>query len=71
MQMDVNKDMKFVSVWLTKEESVSPQVEEELKQLKMKCREKKYKCVICHSGTRDLVELTEALLEHNKSLSLT
>lgn len=71
MQMDFNKNMKFVSVWLTKEDSVNPQVEEELKKLKTMCKEKKYKCVVCHSGNRDLVELTGALLEHNKSLGFS
>ena len=71
MQLDVNKEMKFISVWLTKEESIDPQVNEDLKALKKLCKEKKYKCVICHSGNKNLVELTGALLEHNKGLSLT
>ena len=66
MQISVNKDKKFIIVWLTKEET---ETAEDLLMVRRICKEKKYKMIICHSGYGNLTELTGLLLQHNYILS--
>lgn len=68
MNVTVNTQFKFASVWLTKQEQNDPNIEEEIDKLAKKYKSQKYKFIVYKSGKRDLVELTKGLLEHNKNL---
>ena len=68
MNVTVNTQFKFASVWLTKQEQNDPNIEEEIDKLAKKCKSQKYKFIVYKSGKRDLVELTKGLLAHNKNL---
>lgn len=68
MQIDVHEDKKLVCVWLTNNESADTAVDEKLKPLYEKYKQKKYTVAVYRSGGQDLAELTGALLRYNRKL---
>lgn len=68
MQIDVHEDKKLVCVWLTKDESADAAVDEKLKPLYEKYKQRKYTVAVYRSGGQDLSELTGALLRYNRKL---
>jgi len=56
----------IVEVWLTKEESRNTVLQEQLKPLYRKWKEKHYLVAVFISGTKDLFEGTRDLLLYNK-----
>lgn len=68
MQIEVNEQFKFASVWLTNEEKENSEVLASLQPFIDKYRAMKYRFVTFQSGTQDLLELTQGLLAHNKNL---
>lgn len=69
MQLEVNDEFRFVSIWLTNEEEAEKdQYIQELQEQIDDYRARKYKFVIYYSGTGDLLQLTGDLLSHNKNL---
>lgn len=69
MQIEVNEQFKFASVWLTNDEKNNADLLTSLQPIIEKCKEMKYQFVIFQSGTQNLLELTQGLLAHNKNLS--
>ena len=68
MKIEENKQFKFASVWLTKNEQNNPQIRKEIDRLIEIYKRKKYKFIIYESGRGDLLELTKGLLGHNKKI---
>jgi len=68
LQIDVHEDKKLVCVWLTNNESADTAVDEKLKPLYEKYKQKKYTVAVYRSGGQDLAELTGALLRYNRKL---
>lgn len=62
MEINIRDDRKLVEVWLTNSESRDRKIQEQLKPLYRKCKEKKYLVVVYASGKQDLTELTRSLL---------
>ena len=69
MQINVNEEFKFASVWLTKEEAEAQYIIDDLKPTIEEFRKMKYKFVIFHSGSGSLLEVTKDLLRHNRNLA--
>ena len=69
MKMSVDKDKKIVELWLTTAEQNDPALMESLKPYYGAWREKKYRPVVFRSGGRDLLDLTEGLLLHNRTVA--
>ena len=70
MQIDINVDFKFASVWLTSEEIDNQEIMDSLAPYIADFRARKFKFVIYQSGKGNLLELTKDLLKHNKNLVL-
>lgn len=69
MQLEVNDEFRFVSIWLTNEEEMErDQYIQELQEQIDDYRARKYKFVVYYSGTGNLLQLTGDLLSHNKNL---
>ncbi len=68
MQIEVNEQFKFASVWLTNEEKNDTDIIKSLQPVIKKYREMKYRFVVFQSGNQNLLELTKGLLAHNKNL---
>lgn len=69
MQLEVNDEFRFVSIWLANEEELKrDQYIQELQEQIDDYRARKYKFVVYYSGTGDLLQLTGDLLSHNKNL---
>lgn len=66
--IEVNSVFMFACVYLTSEEEADPETEAKLATLIQKYRSMKYKFVVMHSGKEDLLEVTKALLSHNKNI---
>lgn len=69
IELNIHDKQKYVSVWLTKAESVDPALKESLKSLYSEYKQKKYRVVVFESGRGDLPTLTRDLLKHNIELS--
>lgn len=69
MKMFVDKDKKIVELWLTTAEQNDPALMGSLKPLYEAWCEKKYRPVVFQSGGRDLLDLTEGLLLHNRTVA--
>lgn len=69
MKMFVDEQKKIVELWLTAAEQNDPTLMESLKPLYGAWCEKKYRPVVFRSGGRDLLDLTEGLLLHNRTVS--
>lgn len=68
MQVEINEQFNFVSVWLTNEETENAEILSSLQQFIEKYKKMKYKFVVFHSGRENLTKLTGDLLAHNKNL---
>ncbi len=68
MQIEVNEQFRFASVWLTNDEKENLDVLNALQPLIEKYKAMKYRFVVFQSGTQNLLELTQGLLAHNKNL---
>ena len=68
MQVEVNEQFKFASVWLTNEEKDNAEIINSLQPLIEKYKKMKYKFVVFQSGKQNLLDLTKDLLAHNKNL---
>lgn len=68
MKVELNEKFKIASVWLTNEEKNNLEIREELDKKIREFKDTNYKFVIYESGERDLTELTQGLLSHNKNL---
>lgn len=67
MQIDINVNIKLVSIWLTKSEAKDESLREKLKPLYSGYKDKKYKVAVFESGeNEDLLGLTTGLLKDNK-----
>ena len=66
--IEVNSVFMFACVYLTSEEEADLETEVKLAPLIQKYRSMKYKFIVMHSGKEDLLELTKALLSHNKNI---
>lgn len=69
MKMFVDDKKKIVELWLTAAEQNDPALMESLKSLYGAWREKQYRPVLFRSGGRDLLDLTEGLLLHNRTVA--
>ena len=69
MKMFVDEHKKIVELWLTTAEQNDPALMESLRPLYGTWREKKYRPVEFRSGGRDLLDLTEGLLLHNRTVA--
>ena len=65
MEIQVQDDKKYVSVWLTRSEASDASVREQLKPLYGQYRAQKYRVVVFESGIGDLPTLTQDLLRHS------
>ncbi|MCI8785562.1 MAG: hypothetical protein HFI84_02750 [Eubacterium sp.] len=68
MQVEVNEQFKFASVWLTNEEKDNADIIDSLQPLMEKYKKMKYRFVVFQSGGQNLLDLTKDLLAHNKNL---
>ena len=69
MQIQINKKIKCVSVWLTNEESQNAEIQKRLNNIYAEYKNTKYKVAVFYSGSENLYDLTEGLIKHNKHLS--
>lgn len=69
MKMQVNHQNKIVEVWLTNNEQQDAALMEGLQAHYQQYKEKKYKVAVFYSGKRDLTDLTEELLLHNRTVA--
>ena len=69
MKMSVDEQSKVMELWLTREEKDNKQFLESLKPLYEAWRERQYRPVVFRSGRRDLLDLTEELLLHNRTVA--
>ena len=68
MEIQVNDDKKYVSVWLTGSEASDAAVRRQLEPLYGQYRARSYRVVVFESGTCDLPTLTRDLLRHSLEL---
>ncbi len=70
MEINIHEDSKpkCVSIWLTREESSNPKIDEMIKNTAPKWKAKGYKVVVFRSGTKPLIEVTKELLLHQLRL---
>ena len=69
MKMSVDEEKKIVELWLTAAEQNDTALMESLKLLYEAWRERQYRPVVFRSGRRDLLDLTEELLLHNRTVA--
>ena len=68
--MNVNDSGKIVEIWLTNQEKTDTALQNNLKQLYKKYKDKKYLVAVFESGERDLFEGTRDLLLHNQGITM-
>lgn len=66
MELNVHDNTRIVEVWMTNAEKSDPAVQERLKELYAKYKEKKYTVAVFQSGSGDLYQSTRDLLTYNK-----
>jgi hypothetical protein len=66
MEVIVDDKFKIVEVWLTKAESSSEEVKNDLKPIYEEYAKRKYKTVVFHSGKGSLEDNVETLVRRNK-----
>ena len=69
MKMSVDEEKKIVELGLTAAEQNDTALMESLKPLYEAWRERQYRPVVFRSGRRDLLDLTEELLLHNRTVA--
>ena len=68
LNISINPQFRYASIWLTNEEQQDPDVNKQVEELLEDLKKQKYKLVIYKSGKGDLLEQTKGLLEHNKNV---
>ena len=68
MQISIDKQVKYISVWLSHQEINDPNTEIKVQKIVEEYRPRKYRVVVFESGNRDLLECTTDLLIHNKGI---
>ena len=69
MEINIHKQTKYVSVWLTKSEVSDAIVREQLIPLYEQFKKKNYRVVVFESGNGDLTTLTKDLLRQSLEFS--
>ena len=69
MKIFVDDEKKIVEFWLTVAEQNNSALMDSLKPLYGAWHEKNYRAVVFRSGNRDLLDITEGLLLHNRTLA--
>ena len=62
----MDNNLRIVSIWLTNVENKNTSVRSEIKKISERNKERKYKTAVFFSGDKDLVDLTQSLLLHNR-----
>ncbi len=66
MEIEVYDTKKMVCVWLTHADQDDPAIQDQLKSLYLKYKQRKYCVAVFHSGHEDLEGLTRDLLQYNR-----
>lgn len=66
MKIDVLDKEKIVCIWLDHADQKNPAIQDQLKPLYQKYRQKKYLVSVFYSGQDDLEETTKELLLYNR-----
>lgn len=66
MQIDIHESKRIVCVWLTRNESVDPGVQDMLKSIYKQYQSQNYMVAVFCSGKKKLCELTSELLKYNR-----
>lgn len=69
MQISIDNQVKYISVWLSHQDMDDPDTEIKVQRIVEEYKPKKYRVVIFESGNRDLLECTADLLVHNKGIA--
>ncbi len=70
MEINIHDKQKYVSIWLTKAETLDTELRKSLKPLYAEYKQKKYRVVVFESGTGDLIALTKDLLKYTLETSV-
>ena len=68
MQSEILVKKRIVCIWLTRNESVDPEVLASLEPIYQKYTALNYLVVVFRSGSRELIGLTSELLRYNRRL---
>ena len=68
MQSEILVKKKLVCIWLTRNESVDPEVLASLEPIYQKYTALNYLVVVFRSGSRELIGVTSELLRYNRRL---
>jgi len=66
LEINANDETRMVSIWLTNAEQERPSVRQEIARISARNKARKYKTAVFLSGDRDLTDLTQSLLLHNR-----
>lgn len=66
MELEVYDTKKMVCVWLTHADQEDLAIQDQLKSLYLKYKQRKYCVAVFHSGHEDLEGLTRDLLQYNR-----
>ncbi len=66
MELEVYDTKKMVCVWLTHADQEDSVIQDQLKSLYLKYKQRKYCVAVFHSGHEDLEGLTRDLLQYNR-----
>jgi len=66
MELEVYDTKKMVCVWLTRADQEDSAIQDQLKSLYLKYKQRKYCVAVFHSGHEDLEGLTRDLLQYNR-----
>ena len=65
MEININSEHNYVSIWLTRAECANTAFREGLKPLISEYKQMHYRVVVFESGEAELASITKALLKHN------
>ena len=65
MEINVNEKIKVLEIWITHDEENNDTISDIIKRKISEYKQAKYKAVIFHSGSQDLLPCTEALIKNN------
>lgn len=66
MELEIYDKKKMVCVWLTHADQEDSAIQDQLKSLYLKYKQRKYCVAVFHSGHEDLEGLTRDLLQYNR-----
>lgn len=64
MEIIINHKLQVVEFWLKKEEKIADM---DIEKIRKDYDTRRYKAVIYHSGSKDLLEETKKLILHNRT----